>query len=157
MTTRHRQLPQHMYELMHSLLYWAAPACCKPPRPHFVPAPNFRKGARLFDNYIVFNLFPPGPQPFRAWVRGVDGMAGEYNTPGLPDITGGFSHMTYSSSFGAFSSVYNGAGGLQSGGSGSSLSTSFQAAHSNTIYGASATVMPPSINAPVILYLGKPK
>ena len=43
MTTRHRQLPQNMYELMHSLLYWAVPARYTHPRSRPRPAPKLGK------------------------------------------------------------------------------------------------------------------
>lgn len=94
---------------------------------------------------------------FRAWVLGASGTAGGYNAPGLPNITGSFHQIAYGTSDGAFGSSYLSPGGLQSGGTGGSYATTFQAARSSTVYGASATVMPPSLNIPVIFYLGRPK
>lgn len=98
-----------------------------------------------------------GSQFLRAWALGGGGTAGGYNAPGLPNITGSFHQVAYGTSDGAFGSSYLSPGGLQSGGTGGSYATTFQAARSSTVYGASSTVMPPSVNVPMILYLGRPR
>lgn len=91
---------------------------------------------------------------------GGGGSAGTYNAPGLPEIEGAFRQLSYNG-FTASGSFYNAGNGTTTniGGAGSySLTTfGFKASRSNGTYGASATVMPPSINMPVILYLGRPR
>ena len=86
---------------------------------------------------------------------GGDDSAGAYNAPGLPDITGWLTYTAYGGGTGAFSSSAVAPGGLQSGGTGYIHNTTFQASRSSTTYGASPTVMPPSVDIPVILYLGR--
>ena len=107
---------------------------------------------------------------FRAWVLGADGTAGGYNAPGLPNITGQATAVGNEDGF--ISPGGNVAAGLVNGaiikGSqcthGSSMSSSnygkgyalgIDASKSNDVYGASSTVMPPSVDIPVILYLGR--
>lgn len=95
---------------------------------------------------------------FRNWALGASESAGGYNAPGLPEIEGTFNPwgiMPYSANSGAFvSRENNGTHPNASNGGGGVLFT-FQASGSNSIYGASSTVMPPSVNTPVILYLGR--
>lgn len=107
-----------------------------------------------------------GGQFFRAWALGADGMAGGYNAPGLPEINGRASFGQLGTKIGALSHA-SGAlsvGGefdvrywspLQNGAMYSDLI--FTASQSNSFYGASSTVMPPSVDIPVILYLGRPR
>lgn len=112
-----------------------------------------------------------GGQFFRAWALGADGMAGGYNAPGLPNITGQATAVGNEDGF--ISPGGNVAAGLVNGaiikGSqcthGSAMSSSnygkgyalgIDASKSNDVYGASSTVMPPSVDIPVILYLGRP-
>ena len=90
-------------------------------------------------------------------------MAGGYNAPGLPEIKGTLPHSAST----AGGSPNTTAGALRwitqisyalSGVSGSGAADiQLNASSSNAIYGASNTVMPPSINLPVILYLGRPR
>ena len=90
-------------------------------------------------------------------------MAGGYNAPGLPNITGKIgtrsSGMTH---VGAFFLGLN-TEGMSCGtfvGSDSNRGINvptLDASRSSTIYGASSTVMPPSVNVPMILYLGRPR
>ena len=99
-------------------------------------------------------------QFFRAWSGGT-GNAGGYNAPGLPEIEGHFDGCdilgdSISDWRGAFirdGLLYGNIVGSPSG-MGIELPTTFSAMASNPIYGSSATVMPASINLPVILYLG---
>ena len=100
---------------------------------------------------------------FRAWVLGGDGSAGGYNAPGLPNITGKIgtrsSGMTH---VGAFFLSLN-TEGMKCGTFVNGVTDkdiyipTLDASRSNSIYGASSTVMPPSINVPMILYLGRPR
>ena len=97
-------------------------------------------------------------QFFRAWTG--TGESGRYNAPGLPELLGGFSAYTYDAGmpWQAITSVDSGMNALTVGSSGGTRynAFTFRASLSNTIYGASSTVMPPSVNLPVILYLGIP-
>ena len=99
-----------------------------------------------------------GDQFFRGWTGA--GSAGGYNAPGLPELLGGFSAYTYDAGmpWQAITSVDSGMNALTVGSSGGTRynAFTFRASLSNTIYGASSTVMPPSVNLPVILYLGIP-
>ena len=97
-------------------------------------------------------------QFFRGWTGA--GESGRYNAPGLPELLGGFSAYTFDAGmpWQAITSVDSGMNALTVGSSGGTRYTAFtfRASLSNTIYGASSTVMPPSVNLPVILYLGIP-
>ena len=99
-----------------------------------------------------------GEQFFRAWTGA--GESGRYNAPGLPELLGGFSAYTFDAGmpWQAITSVDSGMNALTVGSSGGTRynAFTFRASLSNTIYGASSTVMPPSVNLPVILYLGNP-
>ena len=103
------------------------------------------------------DLWYPRPR-FRAWTGA--GESGRYNAPGLPELLGGFSAYTYDAGmpWQAITSVDSGMNALTVGSSGGTRynAFTFRASLSNTIYGASSTVMPPSVNLPVILYLGIP-
>ena len=90
-------------------------------------------------------------------------VAGGYNAPGLPNISGKLSiRSSGMPQVGAFFLSTN-AEGMSCGtfvGSDSNTSIDvpmLDASRSSAIYGASTTVMPPSINIPIILYLGRPK
>ncbi|RHH23401.1 hypothetical protein [Desulfovibrio legallii] len=101
-------------------------------------------------------LFTPNlsAQFFRNWGPG-DGACGQFNKPGLPNIVGNLQATTSSPVGGAFrkeSIIQAGAWN----GNGDPWRTSFDASRCSSIYGTSDTVMPPSINQPVILYLGRP-
>lgn len=114
--------------------------------------------------------FFPQVQPFRAWTGG-GGSAGGYNAPGLPNIQGvssgdncltthvlsigpvwtgplrvGYNLESAGEVYERRANQYEGLyGGMQ-----------FDASRANAIYGASPTVMPPSVNVPCITYLGLP-
>ena len=102
-----------------------------------------------------------GDQFFRAWGQGTNGAAGGYNAPGLPEIEGHFdgcdllgdSRADWSGAFIRDGTLYGNVTVAVSG-VGIELPTTFSARASNPLYGSSATVMPASINLPVILYLG---
>lgn len=57
------------------------------PAPFSLPCAQFRKGARLFDNYIVFKLFSLDLSPFRAWT-GADREAGSWQGDAIRNIQG---------------------------------------------------------------------
>lgn len=115
------------------------------------------------------DLWYPRPR-FRAWTGG-GGSAGGYNAPGLPNIQGvssgdncltthvlsigpvwtgplrvGYNLESAGEVYERRANPYEGLyGGMQ-----------FDASRANAIYGASPTVMPPSVNVPCITYLGLP-
>ena len=104
---------------------------------------------------IPTGLYTPAlsGQFFRNWGPG-DGACGQFNKPGLPNIVGNLQATTSSPVDGAFrkeSIIQAGAWN----GNGDPWRTSFDASRCSSIYGTSDTVMPPSINQPVILYLGR--
>lgn len=101
-----------------------------------------------------------GEQFFRAWGQGV-GNAGGYNAPGLPEIEGAWSGWNIMSiagggPSGAFQANWapNGVVAVETKVAGVWDSLDIDASRSNPLYGSSTTVMPESINLPVILYLG---
>ena len=113
---------------------------------------------RKHPNGLGLYLPSCGDQFFRAWGQGA-GNAGGYNAPGLPDLSGYVPAVVMSestvSATGPFSvgpvtytdAVNPGQGQVH-------RSIIFNASHVSAIYGASPTVMPASIDLPVILYLG---
>ena len=104
-------------------------------------------------------------QFFRAWGQGT-GDAGGYNAPGLPNVVGEWSNFNVPiisvpaplpSGAIRLSNSANGNSALTTGGTGYIWDgMSLEASRSNFIYGGSDTVMPASVNLPVILYLGIP-
>lgn len=107
-------------------------------------------------------LYAPqlGEQFFRAWTGG-GGSAGGYNIPGLPDIEGSLAGADFDGdSSEAFKGAFQSTGWTDPGMAASGThkierAVAFRASLSNPIYGASATVIPASVNLPVMLYLGK--
>ena len=112
-------------------------------------------------------VFSPlhGGQFFRAWVLGQGQEAGGYNAPGLPELTGEYVSQAGCGAIfnGGLSGVF--AKGTQlsgpvpayASGSYTTWRLKFLASGANRLYGASPTVMPPSVDIPVILYLGRPR
>ena len=107
-------------------------------------------------------LYTPqlGGQFFRNWALGQTENAGSYNAPGLPNIQGSaLLHTVKGASaygalfFGTFTlnQVHN------SGNAWGGVLLGIDASRSSAIYGASSTVMPASIDQPVIIYLGRPR
>lgn len=100
-----------------------------------------------------------GDQFFRAWTGA--GSAGGYNAPGVPNILGSWSgwnilSIEQGTANGAFQSHWepNGVVAAEAKVAGVWDSLDIDASRSNPLYGSSTTVMPESINLPVILYLG---
>ena len=105
---------------------------------------------------MIFNLTL---RLFRAWTGA--GSAGGYNAPGLPEIEGSWSgwnimSIAGGSPSGAFQANWapNGVVAAETKVAGAWDSLDIDASRSNPLYGSSTTVMPESINLPVILYLG---
>ncbi|WP_302616586.1 hypothetical protein, partial [uncultured Desulfovibrio sp.] len=111
---------------------------------------------------IPTGLYTPAlsGQFFRNWALGQTENAGSYNAPGLPNIQGSaLLHTVKGASaygalfFGTFTlnQVHN------SGNAWGGVLLGIDASRSSAIYGASSTVMPASIDQPVIIYLGRPR
>ena len=124
----------------------------------------------FFSNSIVNRKgFLPRPALFRGWTPGAGGVVGGYNAPGMPEITGtltaqagddGVYEALFSSNRIASSGALAATGGKTFPiGSGTNADAGygaleFRASRSSSIYGASQTVMPSSINLPIVLYMG---
>lgn len=80
----------------------------------------------------------------------------------MPDIEGYLSGVDFDGdSSDAFTGAFQSTGWTDPGMAGGGdhkieRSVAFLASRSNSIYGASTTVMPTSVNLPIILYLGNP-
>ena len=112
---------------------------------------------RKHPNGLGLYLPSCGEQFFRAWTGA--GESGKYNAPGLPDIIGKYGQIFARPEVaeGPFAGSDIIAENLQ-GGTDSAIDylvpVRFRASAANPTYGASATVMPSSINLPIILYMG---
>ena len=112
---------------------------------------------RKHPNGLGLYLPSCGEQFFRAWTGA--GESGKYNAPGLPDIIGKYGQIFARPEVaeGPFAGSDIIAENLQ-GGTDSAIdylvTVRFRASAANPTYGASATVMPSSINLPIILYMG---
>lgn len=106
---------------------------------------------------IPTGLYTPAlsGQFFRNWAPGSEEKAGIFNQPGLPNITGGWTGDFSSGHYGAFSSSQMSSYGIGNGSYGK-MKTTMDASRCSPIYGRATTVMPSSINQPIILYLGRP-
>jgi len=113
---------------------------------------------RKHPNGLGLYLPSCGEQFFRGWRPGA-GEAGKYNAPGLPDIIGKYGQVFARPAVaeGPFAGSDIIAENVQ-GGTDSAIdylvTVGFRASAANPTYGASATVMPSSINLPIILYMG---
>lgn len=114
---------------------------------------------RKHPNGLGLYLPSCGEQFFRGWTGA--GSAGEYNAPGLPEIEGAWSGWNIMSiaggeNAGAFQSHWEAAGSIASATKEAGVwdRLLIKASRSNPLYGSSTTVMPASVNLPVILYLG---
>ena len=102
-------------------------------------------------------LFTPNlsGQFFRNWGPGED-FAGEYNAPGLPGITGSAGTLLGDADGAFFRQTLYPPERDYPHGFTSCFSVGMDASRCSPIYGRETTVMPPSINQPAILYLGRP-
>ena len=102
-------------------------------------------------------------QFFRAWTGA--GESGRYNAPGLPEVSGSFgvrgtmiidnSIIEANGAFRITETSYDvDYASFQVSSNLSSQGCTFDASRNNTIYGASPTVMPASVDIPICLYLG---
>ena len=118
------------------------------------------KNVSMFFSNSIANRkgFLPCLSPFRAWTGG--GTAGAHHDAGLPDIGGFMSGILLAvnpDSGGALTLTAGIADRQTADGPINSWGyVDFKASKSNPRYGVSDTVMPPSVNLPVILYLGIP-
>ena len=101
-----------------------------------------------------------GQRFFRNWGPGSEDSAGENNAPGLPGIIGDYGNFVNNRESVGNGALYQVSGYTDNMGAGvpgqaTASRFGFDASRSNSIYGKSETVMPPSINQPAILYLGR--
>ena len=137
----------------------------------FLFAMLFEKNIEIFSapNPSVLCVFSICLPRFRAWTLGAGGVVGGYNAPGMPEITGtltaqagddGVYEALFSSNRIASSGALAATGGKTFPiGSGTNADAGygaleFRASRSSSVYGASQTVMPSSINLPIVLYMG---
>ena len=118
-------------------------------------SPQFRKNLWPLRNHRLELGFWGCRKSFRNWGLGSEEEAGIFNQPGLPNITGGWTGDFSSGHYGAFSSSQMSSFGIGNGSYGK-MKTTMDASRCSPIYGRATTVMPSSINQPIILYLGRP-
>ena len=109
------------------------------------------------DSSIPTGLYTPAlsGQFFRNWGPGED-FAGEYNAPGLPGITGSAGTLLGDADGAFFRQTLYPPERDYPHGVTLCFSVGMDASRCSPIYGRETTVMPPSINQPAILYLGRP-
>ena len=129
----------------------------RPHVPAFFPlaSAQFRKDLRHPQKPSSSRWLRRGQRFFRNWGLGSEEEAGIFNQPGLPNITGGWTGDFSSGHYGAFSSSQMSSFGIGNGSYGK-MKTTMDASRCSPIYGRATTVMPSSINQPIILYLGRP-
>lgn len=89
----------------------------------------------------------------RAYVQGTG--AGGANAAGVPEISGGINFgVSHGAGWGAFELLTGGSYGQMAISSNAPYYFGFKASRSNDIYGSSETVMPESVNIPIVIYLG---
>ena len=119
---------------------------------------------RKHPNGLGLYLPSCGEQFFRGWTLGA-GESGRYNAPGLPEVSGSFgvrgtmiidnSIIEANGAFRITETSYDvDYASFQVSSNLSSQGCTFDASRNNTIYGASPTVMPASVDIPICLYLG---
>ena len=119
------------------------------------PGPQFRKNLWHLRNYRPELDFWECRKSFRNWVLGED-FAGEYNAPGLPGITGSAGTLLGDADGAFFRQTLYPPERDYPHGVTLCFSVGMDASRCSPIYGRETTVMPPSINQPAILYLGRP-
>ena len=118
-------------------------------------SPQFRKDLRHPQKPSSSRWLRRGQRFFRNWTQG-DDIAGGYNKPGVPNISGA---VNVDGSYGSGSSgafYRSGTKDSPNGQNRQASMTYMDASRSNSLYGASTTVMPASVNQPLCLYLGRP-
>ena len=108
---------------------------------------------------IPTGLYTPAlsGQFFRNWVPGDERNAGVYIPAGAPNITGRAEARTGGVELASGCFSKGGTPGLINAGlSGTTTGFMFDASRSSSVYGGADTIMPPSINQPAVLYLGRP-
>ncbi|WP_303865688.1 hypothetical protein [Desulfovibrio piger] len=118
------------------------------------------------DSSIPTGLYTPAlsGQFFRNWGYGQIEKPGGINEAGIPNILAinGQEQYSVNDAYGAFfvkkntSAFHHVANGDGQNAEPSHYIGMFDASNCSSVYGSSTTVMPPSINQPVCLYLGRP-
>ena len=132
---------------------WTEPA--RRPKSIVCPGAQFRKDLRHPQKPSSSRWLRRGQRFFRNWTQG-DDIAGGYNKPGVPNISGA---VNVDGSYGSGSSgafYRSGTKDSPNGQNRQASMTYMDASRSNSLYGASTTVMPASVNQPLCLYLGRP-
>lgn len=116
-------------------------------------------------SHLPDNFRPPGPPLTSKLGKAGAGESGRYNAPGLPEVSGSFgvrgtmiidnSIIEANGAFRITETSYDvDYASFQVSSNLSSQGCTFDASRNNTIYGASPTVMPASVDIPICLYLG---
>ena len=127
----------------------------QPPAWESASGAQFRKNLWPLRNHRLELGFWGCRKSFRNWTQG-DDIAGGYNKPGVPNISGA---VNVDGSYGSGSSgafYRSGTKDSPNGQNRQASMTYMDASRSNSLYGASTTVMPASVNQPLCLYLGRP-
>ena len=119
------------------------------------PGAQFRKDCWLFQKSSFDRRLWAYKKFFRNWGPGED-FAGEYNAPGLPGITGSAGTLLGDADGAFFRQTLYPPERDYPHGVTLCFSVGMDASRCSPIYGRETTVMPPSINQPAILYLGRP-
>lgn len=145
--------PSHPCRCPWNASAWTEPA--RRPGSCVCPGPQFRKDCWLSQKPSFDRRLWAYKKFFRNWGPESEEEAGIFNQPGLPNITGGWTGDFSSGHYGAFSSSQMSSFGIGNGSYGK-MKTTMDASRCSPIYGRATTVMPSSINQPIILYLGRP-
>ena len=116
-------------------------------------------------SHLPDNFRPPGPPLTSKLGKAGAGESGRYNAPGLPEVSGSFgvrgtmiidnSIIEANGAFRITETSYDvDYASFQVSSNLSSQGCTFHSPRNNTIYGASPTVMPASVDIPICLYLG---
>ena len=133
-------------------------------RPHApaappVPSAQFRKGAALFDNHIVFNPFRLSLRPFRAWVLGQEREAGSWQEDALQGHVHGYGGASERQNYVNVPTMLS-VVPIDNNSTVSMTNAQKQAYVSDGAHGTpriASDTRPENTIVPVILYLGQPK
>ena len=132
--------------------------------PIFDPVTQARKTLKVLEMKCHSSNLLSSPESLRGCTDGSN--TGATNKPGVPNLTGTITSttpyvsyfVTVAGSDGVFdwttASRINLVANTSGGRSQSLDELSFDASNSSSLYGASSTVMPASVNQPLIIYLG---